>query len=88
MGITIDVLESVRENLIRLFLSGDGDFALLLKKLRNRMEYCRSLWCSSLTSQSLIDASSFHLSSMNFCLLELDSIDLLAEADNESFKKQ
>ena len=61
MGITIDVLESVRKKLDTVvLLSGDGDFAILLEKIKRSYGVATEVYgVASLTSQSLIDASSF-----------------------------
>ena len=61
VGITIDVLESVRRKLDTvILLSGDGDFALLLEKIKKSYGVTAEVYgVPSLTSQSLIDASSF-----------------------------
>ena len=61
VGITIDVLESVRGKLDTvILLSGDGDFALLLEKIKKSYGVTAEVYgVPSLTSQSLIDASSF-----------------------------
>lgn len=61
VGITIDVLESVRKKLDTvILLSGDGDFALLLDKIKQSYGVTAEVYgVASLTAQSLIDASSF-----------------------------
>ena len=61
VGITIDVLESVRKKLDTVvLLSGDGDFAILLEKIKKSYGVTTEVYgVTSLTSQSLIDASSF-----------------------------
>ena len=61
VGITIDVLESVRKKLDTVvLLSGDGDFSLLLEKIKKSYGVTTEVYgVASLTSQSLIDASSF-----------------------------
>ena len=61
VGITIDILESVRGKLDTvILLSGDGDFALLLEKIKKSYGVTAEVYgVPSLTSQSLIDASSF-----------------------------
>ena len=61
VGITIDVLESVRKKLDTVvLLSGDGDFAILLEKIKRSYGVATEVYgVASLTSQSLIDASSF-----------------------------
>mgnify|MGYP003318893481 FL=1 len=61
VGITIDVLESVRKKLDTVvLLSGDGDFAILLEKIKRSYGVATEVYSvASLTSQSLFDASSF-----------------------------
>ena len=58
VGITIDALEAASEIDTLVLLSGDGDFDLLLKKLRERY----GVWTevrgvANLTAQSLIDSA-------------------------------
>ena len=47
VGITIDIMETARNVDTVVLLSGDGDFDLLLEKIRTDYAVkCRSLWCA------------------------------------------
>ena len=61
VGITIDVLESVRKKLDTVvLLSGDGDFDLLLEKIKRSYAVTAEVYgVESLTASSLIDSASF-----------------------------
>ena len=61
VGITIDVLESVRKKLDTvILLSGDGDFDLLLEKIKRSYAVTAEVYgVESLTANSLIDSASF-----------------------------
>jgi uncharacterized LabA/DUF88 family protein len=61
VGITIDVLESVRKKLDTVvLLSGDGDFDLLLEKIKRSYAVTAEVYgVESLTANSLIDSASF-----------------------------
>ena len=62
VGITVDVMDIAKHVDTVVLLSGDGDFDLLLEKIR--ADYCVSAevyGVASLTARSLVDAaSSFH----------------------------
>jgi len=62
VGITIDVLEAAREIDIAILLSGDGDFALLLDKIRKDYSVRAEVYgVPSLTANALINSASlFH----------------------------
>ncbi|MCW8825250.1 MAG: NYN domain-containing protein [Gammaproteobacteria bacterium] len=62
VGITIDVMEAAKEVDAVVLLSGDGDFDLLLKKIRDNYGVTTDVYgVPALTANSLIDASShFH----------------------------
>lgn len=62
VGITIDVLEAAKDVDTVALLSGDGDFDLLLEKIRNSYNVNAVVYgVPSLTAKSLIDsASNFH----------------------------
>lgn len=58
VGITIDVMEAAREVDTVILLSGDGDFDLLLTKIRKDYGVTTNVYgVQSLTAKSLIDAS-------------------------------
>ena len=61
VGITIDVLEAVRKKLDTvILLSGDGDFDLLLEKVKISYAVTAEVYgVEALTSNSLIDSASF-----------------------------
>lgn len=61
VGITIDVLEAVRKKLDTvILLSGDGDFDLLLEKVKRSYAVTAEVYgVESLTANSLIDSASF-----------------------------
>lgn len=62
VGITIDVLDSARELDTVILLSGDGDFDLLVKKLRDDLGVSVEVFgVRALTAQSLSNAANrFH----------------------------
>lgn len=61
VGITIDVMETVKDVDTVILLSGDGDFDLLLKKIRNDYGVCADVYgVRALTARSLIDAASIY----------------------------
>lgn len=62
VGITIDVLEAAKDVDIVVLLSGDGDFDLLLEKIRTDYAVSAQVYgVPSLTANSLISAASiFH----------------------------
>ncbi len=62
VGIAIDVLDAAKEADTVILLSGDGDFDLLLHKLRQDYSVCSEVYgVRSLTANSLIDAANkFH----------------------------
>lgn len=61
VGITIDVLEAVRKKLDTvILLSGDGDFDLLLEKVKISYAVTAEVYgVEALTANSLIDSASF-----------------------------
>jgi|TARA_B110000196_G_scaffold309633_1_gene311498 uncharacterized LabA/DUF88 family protein len=61
VGITIDVLEAVRKKLDTvILLSGDGDFDLLLEKVKRSYAVTAEVYgVEALTANSLIDSASF-----------------------------
>ena len=62
VGIAIDVLDAAKGADTVILLSGDGDFDLLLHKLRQDYSVCSEVYgVRSLTANSLIDAANkFH----------------------------
>jgi len=57
VGITIDVLESSADVDHVVLLSGDGDFSLLLDKIKNKYGVTTQVYgVSSLTARSLIQS--------------------------------
>jgi uncharacterized LabA/DUF88 family protein len=62
VGITIDVMEAAKDVDTVILLSGDGDFDMLLAKIKNDFGvYTEVYGVSALTANSLIDAASiFH----------------------------
>lgn len=61
VGITIDVMETAKDVDTVILLSGDGDFDLLLKKIRNDYGVCADVYgVRALTARSLIDAASIY----------------------------
>jgi len=61
VGIAIDVMEAAPEVDIVVLLSGDGDFDLLLKKVRERYKVRAEVYgVPALTANALIDAASLY----------------------------
>jgi uncharacterized LabA/DUF88 family protein len=61
VGITIDILESAADVDVVVLLSGDGDFDLLLRKIRQDDKTRAEVYgVPSLTANSLIDAASLY----------------------------
>lgn len=61
VGITIDTLEAARDVDTVVLLSGDGDFDLLLNKIRDDYAVNTEVYSvASLTARSLIDATDNH----------------------------
>ena len=61
VGITIDVLDSIGQSDAIILLSGDGDFDLLMQKVRNKNIRAESYGVPSLTSDALVKSvSQFH----------------------------
>lgn len=59
VGITIDVMEAARDVDTVVLLSGDGDFDLLLEKIRKEYAVSAEVYgVPGLTAKSLIDAAS------------------------------
>lgn len=60
VGIAIDVLEAAREVDTVILLSGDGDFDLLLEKIKSGYKVTAEVYgVRELTANSLIDSASF-----------------------------
>lgn len=60
VGITIDVLESARDVDTIILLSGDGDFDMLLEKVKSGYKVTAEVYgVRKLTAKSLIDSASF-----------------------------
>ena len=61
VGITIDVLEKAQDVDTVVLLSGDGDFAILLEKIRTDYDVRAEVYgVPDLTANSLITAASFY----------------------------
>lgn len=61
VGITIDVMEAARDVDTVVLLSGDGDFDLLLEKIRKDYAVSAEVYgVQALTANSLIDAASIY----------------------------
>ena len=61
VGIAIDVLEAARDVDTVVLLSGDGDFDLLLDKVKRDYGVCAEVYgVPSLTANSLIDSASIY----------------------------
>ena len=61
VGITIDVMEAAKEVDTVVLLSGDGDFDLLLKKIRTDYKVTAQVYgVPALTASSLIDAATYY----------------------------
>ena len=61
VGITIDVMEQAENVDTIILLSGDGDFDLLLKKIRAKYNVITEVYgVPTLTAKSLIDAASIY----------------------------
>ena len=61
VGITIDVLEIAKDVDVVVLLSGDGDFDLLLQKIRSKHKVRAEVYgVHSLTANSLIDSASLY----------------------------
>ena len=61
VGITIDVMETAKDVDTVVLLSGDGDFDLLLKKIKNDYKVSAEVYgVPALTANSLIDAASIY----------------------------
>lgn len=57
VGITIDVLEAAEKMDTVILLSGDGDFDMLLEKIKNKFAVTTEVYgVSQLTAKSLMDA--------------------------------
>ena len=70
VGITIDVLEIAKEVDVVVLLSGDGDFDMLLEKIKLDYDVSTQVYgVPKLTAQSLIDsASEYHCIDENLLL--------------------
>lgn len=61
VGITIDIMEAAAEVDTVILLSGDGDFDLLLRKVREKYGVTTEVYSvESLTAKSLIEATDVH----------------------------
>ena len=61
VGITIDVMQAAKDVDTVVLLSGDGDFDLLLKKIKNDYAVTAEVYgVPALTANSLIDAASIY----------------------------
>jgi uncharacterized LabA/DUF88 family protein len=61
VGITIDVLEMAKDVDVVVLLSGDGDFDLLLQKIRSKYKVRAEVYgVHALTANSLIDSASLY----------------------------
>lgn len=70
VGITIDVMEAAKEVDTVILLSGDGDFGLLLEKIKNDYNVSTEVYgVPVLTAKNLIEsANSFHAIDENLLL--------------------
>ena len=70
VGITIDIMETAKDVDTIILLSGDGDFDLLLEKIRSNYTVTAEVYgVPDLTAKSLIDSASiFHPINENFLL--------------------
>lgn len=60
VGIAIDVMETAKDVDTVILLSGDGDFDLLLKKIRTDYAVCAEVYgVPALTANSLIESASY-----------------------------
>ena len=61
VGITIDIMEAAAEVDSIILLSGDGDFDLLLRKVREKFGVTTEVYSvEALTAKALIDAADVH----------------------------
>lgn len=61
VGITIDIMEAAKDVDTVVLLSGDGDFDLLLKKIRKDYSVSTEVYgVPALTANSLIDSADFY----------------------------
>jgi len=61
VGIAIDVMETARDIDVVVLLSGDGDFDLLMKKIRDDYKVRAEVYgVKALTADSLIDSASLY----------------------------
>jgi len=61
VGITIDVMEAAKNVDVVVLLSGDGDFDLLLEKIKNTYSVSAEVYgVPALTAKSLIEAASIY----------------------------
>ena len=59
VGIAIDVMEYAKESDIVILVSGDGDFDLLIERIKNNYKVCAQIYgVQELTANSLINAAS------------------------------
>ncbi|MEM7400392.1 MAG: NYN domain-containing protein [Pseudomonadota bacterium] len=61
VGITIDILETVKDVDVVILLSGDGDFDLLLEKIKTEYNVTAKVYgVPGLTAKSLIESASIY----------------------------
>jgi uncharacterized LabA/DUF88 family protein len=71
VGITIDAIEHAKDADVVVLASGDGDFALLVDKIRNDLNAIVEVYgVPKFTSTSLINAASKYIPIDNFFLLD------------------
>jgi uncharacterized LabA/DUF88 family protein len=71
VGITIDAIEYAKDADVVVLASGDGDFALLVDKIRNDLNAIVEVYgVPKFTSTSLINAASKYIPIDNFFLLD------------------
>lgn len=61
VGITIDIMEAAKDVDTVILLSGDGDFGILLDKIKNDYNICTEVYgVQELTARSLIQSASIY----------------------------
>lgn len=74
VGITLDVLEYAPQADIAVLVSGDGDFDLLVQKLRDKYSVSVEVYgVAELTAASLIQAADKFIAIKDHLLLEIDA---------------
>ncbi len=70
VGITLDVMEGAEQSDVIVLASGDGDFAMLLERARERHQVSSEVYgVASLTAQSLIQSADKFIAIENDLLL-------------------